>query len=891
MLINNKTRQLKDLNSQLHVNRLILYLYPSTSLLRPPPNVRWSLSMEIAVTLSIIQGLSPTPKQAHFKLSNDWNSIIKHQAKLKNDHAILSTYTQMESLGILPNSATMPLVLKACGRLNAIDKGVRIHSSIRDSDLINDIRVGTALVDFYCKCGLLRDASKVFDEMRERDLVSWNALISGFVGCSCYKEAMFLFMDMQKTGLAPNSRTVVALLLACAELLELRLGQEIHGYCLRNGLFDMDAHVGTALIRFYVRFDAAVSHRVFSLMVVRNVVSWNAIITGYLDIGDYAKALELFSCILAEGIEFDAVTMLLVIQACAESQSLQLGLQLHQLVIKHNFIDDLFILNALLNMYSDNGSLESSCALFNAISTSDAALWNSMISAYTAFGFHAEGIALFTKMRLGGIKEDDRTVAIMFSLCEDLNDGLIHGRGLHAHAMKMGMELNVFLGNALLSMYVEHNQIDAAMKVFDKMRGFDVISWNTMILALAQSNFRAKAVELFAMMCESEFKFNSYTMISLLALCKDASDLVFVRSIHGFAIKNGLEINTSLNTSLTEIYINCGDEGSATNLFSRCPYRDLISWNSLISSYIRNDNPGKALLLFYHMISELEPNSVTIINILTSCTQLAHLPLGQCLHAYITRREGSLELDASLANAFITMYARCGKMHYAEKIFNTLQARNIVTWNAMITGYGMHGRGRDATLAFSQMLDDGFKPNNVSFVSVLSACSHSGLTDKGLQLFNSMMQDFGIAPELAHYGCMVDLLGRGGHLGEAVAFINLMPIEPDASVWRALLSSCQVKSNKELVETIFGKLVELEPSNPGNFVLLSNIYAAAGLWSEVAQIRKWLRDRGLGKPPGTSWIVIGSQVHYFNATDVSHPQSEKIYEHLHSLTSLIQDVG
>ncbi|XP_038902698.1 pentatricopeptide repeat-containing protein At2g13600-like [Benincasa hispida] len=844
--------------------------------------------MEIAVTLSIHR-LSSTPNLIN--VSKDWNSIIKHQTKLKNDHAILSTYTQMESLGIAPDSATMPLVLKACGRLNAIDKGVRIHSCIRDSDLIKDVRIGTALVDFYCKCGLVTEASKVFDEMLERDLVSWNALISGYVGCSCYKEAVLLFMEMKKAGLTPNSRTVVALLLACGEMLELRLGQEIHGFCLRNGLFDMDAYVGTALIGFYMRFDAALSHRVFSLMVVKNIVSWNAIITGYFDIGDYAKALKLFSSMLTEGIKFDAVTMLVVIQACAESECLRLGMQLHQLAIKFNFIDDLFILNALLNMYSDNGNLESSCALFNAVPTSDAALWNSMISAYVVFGFHAEAIALFNKMRLEHIKEDERTIAILLSLCEDLNDGSIWGRGLHAHATKSGMELNAFLGNALLSMYVEHNQIDYTQNVFEKMSGLDVISWNTLISALAQSKFRAKAFELFTMMCESEIKFNSYTMISLLALCKDGSDLLFGRSIHGLAIKNGLEINTSLNTSLTEMYVNCGDEGSATNLFTRCPQRDLISWNSLISSYIKNDNAGKALLLFNHMISELEPNSVTIINILTSCTQLAHLPLGQCLHAYTTRREKSLELDASLANAFITMYMRCGKMQYAETIFNTLQARNIVSWNAMITGYGMHGRGRDATLAFAKMLDDGFKPNNASFVSVLSACSHSGLTETGLQLFNSMVQDFGMAPQLTHYGCMVDLLGRGGHFPEAIAFINSMPIEPDASIWRALLSSCQVKSNKKLVETIFGKLVELEPTNPGNFVLLSNIYAAAGLWSEVVQIRKRLRERGLGKPPGTSWIVIGNRVHYFTATDVLHPQSEKIYENLNSLTSLIRDMG
>lgn len=339
------------------------------------------------------------------------------------------------------------------------------------------------------------------------------------------------------------------------------------------------------------------------------------------------------------------------------------------------------------------------------------------------------------------------------------------------------------------------------------------------------------------------------------------------------------------------MYINCGDEVTASKLFERCHDKDLISWNSLISSFIKSNEANKALLLFNRMISEIEPNSVTIINVLSSCTNLANLPQGQCLHAYTIRRQSSFGFDLSLANALITMYARCGNMHYAENIFETLQRKNIVSWNSMIAGYGMHGRGHDAMLSFSKMLEDGFTPNNITFVSALSACSHSGLVEKGLQLFDSMVQDFYITPKVVHYACVVDLLCRGGSLNEARKFINSMPIAPDASVWRALLSGCRVYSETKLVKNISEKLVELEPTNAGNYVLLSNIYAAAGLWSEVRKLRTLAEEKGLRKPPGKSWISVKSEIHYFTAGDRSHCQSDKIYSKLSSLLSSVMKSG
>lgn len=846
--------------------------------------------MDIPSTLSL-KNLPLLPNQFRNTDPKDWNLIIKHHTKLNNDHAILTTYTHMESLGIPADNSTLPLVLKACARLNDVERGRMIHSSIWDTGLSSDVRVGTALVDFYCKCGLIDDAREVFDQIGVRDVVLWNALIYGYVGCCYFEEAVWLFVQMEREGLKPNSRTVVALLLACKEILELRLGQEIHGYCVRNGLFDLDPHVGTALIGFYLRFDLRISHIVFDLMVARNTVSWNAMITGYVENGEHFKAWKLFIRMLVERVKFDSVTVTAIIQACAELGFLKLGMQMHQMAIKSGYSNNLFVANALLNMYSESGSFESSCQLFDTIPKYDVALWNSMINAYIEYNFYEEAMDLFMNMQVFGIREDERTIAIMSSLCENLADGLRKGKSLHAHSIKRGMEMDVSLGNAFLGMYAELNCIEAARKVFIEIKGSDVISWNTLIMALACNKLRNEAWNQFEVMQASKTKPNSHTIISLLAACDDETCLSIGRAIHGFAVKHDIQIDLSLNTALTDMYMNCGDEATAINLFEACPNRDVISWNALISSYIKKNKGEKAQLLFNQMISEVEPNSVTIINILSSCTNLAALPQGQCLHAYITRRQSSFSIEVSLANAFVTMYARCGSLQNAEKMFKILPVKNIISWNALITGYGMHGRAYDAVLAFLQMLEDGLKPNGTTFIALLSACRHFGLIEEGLQLFNTMIQEFKITPELIHYGCVVDLLCRGGRINEARQFIESMPIEPDATLWRALLSACRVNSDTKLAGIIFEKLVELEPMNAGNYVLLSNIYAAAGLWSDVRMVRTCLQEKGLRKPPGMSWIVVRSQVHYFTAGDVSHPQSHIIYENLYSLLALIKENG
>ncbi|KAK2967424.1 hypothetical protein RJ640_022356 [Escallonia rubra] len=517
--------------------------------------------------------------------------------------------------------------------------------------------------------------------MPERDMVSWNAMISGCVACCEYEKALLFFREMREESFEANSVTVVALLLACGELLDLRTGKEVHGYCLRNGLLYLDPHVGTALLGFYLRFDVRIACAVFETMGLRNAVSWNAMITGYLDVGKCKKALELFSQMLIDGIRCDNVTILLVIQACAEFGSPKLGMQVHQMAIKLDFCKDF---------------------------TRGVALWNSMMYAYVESGFIEDAMSLFAEMRFEGIKADEGTIAIISHVCEDLPNGLLNCRSLHGYGIKSGLERNKHLGNALLNVYAAQSCVKDAKKVFHEIGDADVISWNTLILALAHSyESKGQACEIFGKMRESDTKPNSHTIISVLAACEAEAFLNIGRSFHGYVIKHNLEIDPSLNSALTEMYMNCGDEATGRNLFERYGDKDLISWNSLISNYIRNDKAHEALLFFQQMISEMEPNPVTVINVLSSCTHLANLPQGLCLHAYTVRREFSMGFELSLAHSLIPIYAHCGLIEKGLQLFTI-----------------------------------------------------------------SMVQEFYVTPDLVHYACVADLLSHGGSLGEAMKFIE-----------------------------------------------------------------------------------------------------------------------
>lgn len=317
---------------------------------------------------------------------------------------------------------------------------------------------------------------------------------------------------------------------------------------------------------------------------------------------------------------------------------------------------------------------------------------------------------------------------------------------------------------------------------------------------------------------------------------------------------------------------------------------NVVSWTSIIACCSQNGKDIEALELFRDMqVEGVKPNAVTIPSLLPACGNIAALMHGKAAHGFSLRN--GISSNVYVGSALIDMYAKCGRMQASRHCFDMMCFRNLVSWNALMAGYGMHGKTNEAINIFQLMLRSGQKPDRVSFTCVLSACSQGGLTEEGRFYFNNVSKTHGIEARMEHYACMVTLLGRSGRLEEAYTMIKQMPFEPDACVWGALLSSCRVHKNVNLGEISAGKLFELEPNNPGNYILLSNIYASKAMWVEVDIVRDMMKGKGLKKNPGCSWIEIKNKVHILLAGDHSHPQMTQIVEKLADLNMEMKRSG
>lgn len=415
---------------------------------------------------------------------------------------------------------------------------------------------------------------------------------------------------------------------------------------------------------------------------------------------------------------------------------------------------------------------------------------------------------------------------------------------------------------------------------------------------------------------------NDVTMVSVLSACGMKGDLEFGRRLHSYIERNGdITQCLILNNAILDMYVKCGglvdakvlfdrmidrdsiswttmlvgyaksgEFDAARRLFDGMPSHDIASWNALISGYEQNGKPKDALALFNELeYADAKPDQVTLVAALSACSQLGALEAGCWIHDLI--KKNNFQLNFHLTTSLIDMYSKCGELEKAVQVFESVDQRDVFVWSAMIAGFAMYGRGKDALDLFLQMQEAQVMPNGVTFTNVLCACSHAGLVEEGKFYFSQMLPVYGIAPDVEHYGCMVDILGRAGLLDEARGLIESMPMSPPASAWGALLGACVVNKNVELGEHACRHLLELEPRNDGAYVLLSNLYARSGKWDHVARLRNLMKDRGLKKEPGCSSIEVRGVLHEFLVGDVSHPQSESIFQKLDEIMERLKDFG
>ncbi|XXG70606.1 hypothetical protein AAC387_Pa07g0047 [Persea americana] len=385
---------------------------------------------------------------------------------------------------------------------------------------------------------------------------------------------------------------------------------------------------------------------------------------------------------------------------------------------------------------------------------------------------------------------------------------------------------------------------------------------------------------------------NPFTSSFLVKSCTRVASLVGGRQMHACILRGGHQSDCLLLTSLVELYSICGEGDDGRQVFDEMSHRDTVAWNVLISCYARNRRTRDALRLFDEMQAPphgSQPDNVTCLLLLQACAQLGALDFGKRIHHYIEERGYGRTLN--LCNSLVAMYSRCGCVDEAFRVFDGVPEKNVVTWSAMISGFAMNGNGREALDAFGEMRRMGVPPDDQTFTGVLSACSHGGLVDEGLRLFHMMTAEFALVPNIHHYGCMVDLLGRAGLLDQTYHLINSMVVEPDATIWRTLLGACRIHGHVALGERVVGHLIELKAQQAGDYILLLNIYASVGDWEKVAVVRRLMKDKRIQTTPGCSTIELKGVVHEFVVDDDSHPMKEDIYAKLDEIGRQLKIAG
>ncbi|XP_057832181.2 pentatricopeptide repeat-containing protein At5g27110-like [Cryptomeria japonica] len=782
-------------------------------------------------------------------------------------HILLTTHKPPE------DDSTYLRLLQTCILKNALSQGKNVHSFITHRQFAFATRktFHSKLIYMYVKCGSLVDARKVFDHMQERDSVSWNRIIAAYRRHGYPHEAVRLFHQMQRTGFQPDEFTLTSVLPACAKIGALEQGIDIHQSIKDSGI-SSNVAVATALVDMYAKCGSIKKAReLFDKMPERNVVTWTAMIAGYVQLEFVEKALETFKQMQLAGVKPNSTTFASVLPACAKMGALELGVDIHQSIVEGDFLSDVVVASALVDMYAKFGSTDKARGLFERMPRRDVVSWNAMITGYAQNGLVDKAFETFKQMQLAGVKPDSTTFASILPACAKMRD-LEQGMDIHRNIKDRGILSNVAVATALVDMYAKCGSIDKARKLFDKMPERNVVSWNAMIAGYAQNGFFEKALETFKQMQLAGVKPMSTTFASVIPACAKMGALEQGMNIHQSIMEGGFLSDVMIGNALVDMYAKCGSIDKARELFGRMPQRDCISWNALIAGYVQNGYLEKALETFKQMqLTGVKPDSTTFASILPACAKMGALEQGIDIHQGINDR-GILS-DVVVATALIDMYAKCGSIDKARELFDKMPERNVVSWNAMIAGYAQNGFCKDALKIFELMKHSGTYPDIVSFACVLCACSHVGLVDEGCTYFNHMSNSYCIIPTVDHYVCMVDLFARAGYLEDTLNFIIKMPVKPVVVVWMCFLGACRSHMNIGLGVFTSMMLFDLDAKNAATYVLLSNIYAEVGRWDEVEMVRRLMKDRGIKKIHGCSWIEGHKTVHTFCVGDRLHLQT------------------
>ncbi|MBA0758294.1 hypothetical protein Gotri_021303 [Gossypium trilobum] len=650
-------------------------------------------------------------------------------------------------------------------------------------------------------------------------------------------------------------------------------GAQIHKFAITSGLMSF-VTVPNSLMNMYSKsgqFDKALC--VFEGLNDPDIVSWNTLLSGFQK---SEQALNFVLRMNLNGVAFDAVTCTTALSFCLDLEGFLLGLQLHALVMKSGLDNEVFVGNALITMYARWKRLEEARRIFDEMPNKDLVSWNAILSGYSQEdGYGLEAICTFIEMVKQRMKLDNVSFTGAVLACSHQRN-LEVGRQIHGLCIKRGYGTHVSVCNVLMSMYAKCEVVEGAKLVFRRMNERNVISWTTMI-----SVDEKDALHHFNEMRSDSVYPNDVTYVGLIHAITTGKLVEEGRMVHACCVKGNFLLESNVCNSLITMYAKFELIQDSIKVFEELESKEIVSWNALISGYVQNGMLTEALRTFLSAARECKPNQYTFGSVLNAIGSCEHVSLkhGQWCHLHLMKV--GLNTDPIISNGLLDMYAKRGSISEAQKVFSEIPQKSQFAWTSLISAHARHGNYDSVMASFKEMKREGVKPDSITFLSILTACGRNGMVDIGGRLFDSMLREYRIEPSSEHYSCMVDMLGRAGRLEEAEKLMGCTPGGPGLSMMQSFLGACTIHGNLEMGERVADTLMEMEPNESGPYVLMSNLYAEKGKWEKVAKVRKMMRQRGVRKEVGFSWVDVGDikssmSLHGFSSGDRSHPRSEEI---------------
>lgn len=846
----------------------------------------------------------------------------------------LPLYEQQGSVPI----ETYSYVVRACIKKKSLGEAKRVLAHIAKSGLESHFYLGESLVDMLVQCGSFTDALELFERISRRTVFSWTVIISAHTKQGQHQQALKLYGQMQAERVRPNKHTFRSLVKSCSVLGDVEVGRRVHADAVRYGC-SSDMIVGTSLIDMYVKCGCmADAVLVFDTLHQRDVVCWNVMIMGYTQKGEAEAALQVFSRMQAENLQPDGRTFVSVLKACGllavketatfvdgqwiKASSLEQGRIIHAAVEEMGCMSSPFVGSTLLHMYANCGSIAEAREVFNALTHRDVVSWNAMIAGYAQQGQGQKALQLYAEMQAAGVTPDNRTFVSLLKSCADLAakeecthgndvsavkaDLLRKGMSIHKELRARGYESDVFIGNTLVHMYANCGSLVEAQKVFDLLSNRDVVSWNAMIAGFSQQGRGQQALHLYDQMRKDGVMPDDWTYVSLLSACSSLAAAEEKTYVNGQALKleslrKGTQIHADITQSgrgsvahvcsaLVHMYASCGNIQEARSVFDTLRRCDVVIWNTMIAGYVQQEQNENALHLYNRMHEEgVTPNESTFLSTVKACGNAG--ALGACAQIDCDIAKSGFQQNSNVANSLIHAYGKCGNMAEARRVFDSLRSPDAVTWNTLIGGYSRRGEYSASFQCYEEMRKSGTRPDAVTFVSLLSACSHAGMVEKGLGFFESMTTEYGIVAEMEHYVCMVDLLGRAGLFNKVEDLLSKMPMQPDSTLWVSLLGACRKYVNVDLGRRAFEGAVSMDPGRSAPYALMSNLYSHALRWDDVKAVDDVRASAVAWKKPGQSWIEHKQRVHTFKVGKNNHERIDKVYSKVRELNAVIDEAA